>query len=56
MGGRIPDGEVEGLVDEYEGWRRHEVDLDVTAAGQQALQLGRLKSTLNNEKSSVVDP
>jgi hypothetical protein len=48
-GGGLPDGEWEGLVNQDEGGRRHEVDLDVAAAGQQALQLGRLQSTLNSK-------
>ncbi len=52
-GGRLPDGEGEGLVDEDEGGRRHEVDLDVPAAGQQALQLGRLQTTLNSYKKKI---
>jgi hypothetical protein len=50
-GGGLPDGEWEGLVAEYEGGRRHEVDLDVAAAGQQTLQLGRLQATLNSKKT-----
>ncbi len=44
-----PDCEWEGLVDQHEGGRCHEVDLDVPAARQQTLQLGGLQSTLRSE-------